>query len=57
MFPLLLLELGAEKFILDVENLLIQRAKPWNITLFSKLRRYPFGFFDIVAKHKRFGKP
>jgi hypothetical protein len=27
MFPLLLLELGAEQFILNVENLLIQRVK------------------------------
>ena len=32
-------------------------SKPWNITMFSKLRRFLFGFYKIVAKHKRFGKP
>jgi hypothetical protein len=57
MFPLLLLELKAEQLILDVENLLIQSVKTLEYNSISKLKRFLFGFFDIVAKHKRFGKP
>ena len=57
MFPLVFLELRAEQPILDIENLLIQRVKTLEYNYVSKLRCFPFDFFDIVAKHKRFGKP
>jgi hypothetical protein len=51
------LNLGRSSWSSMLRTCLHKESEPWNVTMFSKLRHFPFGFLDIVAKHKQFGKP